>query len=398
MLETKRSFWKKDFVLALTGYFFLFLSVTLFLIFPLHLKIFGPSESRLGLIMGIHSLTAIFIRPFFGRRIDTGNRKKISLLGIGIVLAAVPFFHFVRDAGALPLVLRALTGLGWGIGMTAMITMCSDLAPVDRLAHSVGIVGVAGLVASALGPLLAEEIVRRFGFGGLFNASIISLMVAFLFVLVTKDPGLQRNEKSAPAANPLKSVALSPFILVAAVTVLHGATRGAIVNFIALFCRSMAIERVGPFFVALSAAAILTRLGIGDISDRVGRKKVIFPAALIIALNLVLISQIRGFGLLVVSGFIAGLGQGLIYPALNTYIIDFLGFDNKGLAMGLYFSLFDAGVGLGSPFFGWVSDLAGYRNMYLLAAALLFLFSLIFTFKAPSPPAVMGRKAWPNHS
>jgi len=389
-----KTFWNRSFILALSGYFFLFLSVSLFLIFPLYLKPFGASQSRLGLIMGIHSLMAILIRPFFGRRIDRGNRKRIALLGIGVLLAAVPFFHLVRDAGAMPLFLRALTGLGWGIGMTAMITVCSDLAPADKLAHTVGMVGVAGLVASALGPLAAEEIVGRFGFGGVFNAAVVCLAASFLLVLSLKSPALQPRGKADPAANPLKSVAFSSLFLLAFITILHGATRGAIVNFIALFCRSISIGRTGPFFVALSAAAILTRFGIGDISDRVGRKKVIFPAAAIIALNLVLISQVRSFSLLVVTGFIAGFGQGLIYPALSTYVIDLLGVDSKGFAMGLYFSLFDVGMGLGSPFFGWLSDLAGYRNMYLMAAALLFVINILFSLKAPSPRATQARNAW----
>ena len=270
MNEKTETFWNQRFILALSGYFFLFLSVALFLIFPLYLKPFGASQSRLGLIMGIHSLTAIVIRPFLGRRIDRGNRKRIALLGIGVSLAAVPFFHFVRDAGVLPLVLRALTGFGWGIGMTAMITLCSDLAPADKLAHTVGMVGVAGLVASALGPLAAEEMVGRFGFGGLFNAAIGCLVLSFLLVLSLRGHSLQTRGSPPSAANPLRSVALVPMILVSFITVLHGATRGAIINFIALFCRSISIERAGPFFVALSAAAILTRFWMGDISDRIG--------------------------------------------------------------------------------------------------------------------------------
>jgi hypothetical protein len=46
-------------------------------------------------------------------------------------------------------------------------------------------------------------------------------------------------------------------------------------------------------------------------------------------------------------------------------------------------SLFDAGMGLGSPFFGWISDMAGYGTMYVVAGALLLLYSVIFSLKAP---------------
>ena len=131
--------WNRHFFVALIGFFFLFMSITLFFIFPLFFEQLGASKTRIGLIMGIHSLTAIFIRPVFGRIIDIKGRKKISLFGIGFLIAILPFFHLISDAGLLPLTLRALGGIGWGISMTAAMTICSDLAPVSRLAQSMGL-------------------------------------------------------------------------------------------------------------------------------------------------------------------------------------------------------------------------------------------------------------------
>ena len=177
----------RPFIVALIGYFFLFMSVTLFFIFPLFLEQFNPSKSQIGLIMGMHSFMAIFFRPFFGRLIDLKGRKKISLLGIGLLIAVIPCFHLIRNAGLLPVVLRGLTGIGWGISLTATMTICSDLAPVEKLAHSMGIIGVAGLSSHALGPLLAEEIVMHFGYGGLFHASLAFLLGSFLCIALTHE-------------------------------------------------------------------------------------------------------------------------------------------------------------------------------------------------------------------
>jgi len=392
-LRPPETFWNRNFFLALFGYFFLFMSVALFYLFPLFLEQFHPSKSRVGLIMGINSLMAIVIRPFFGRTIDIQGGKKISLAGIFFFMAVVPLFHLVRDAGILPLVLRALTGAAWGIGMTATLAICSDLAPVEKLAHSIGVVGVAGIIASALGPLVGEEIIRRFGFKGLFNASLAFLGLAFLAMLLTK-PILKPDDIDKPRLpSPLKKLSFWPILIIASMPIFHGAVRGAIVNFIVLFGKSIRLERVGPFFFVFSLAAIVTRLGIGDLSDRYGRKQVIFPAACLISLNLFWISRVQSFGMFLVNGFVAGLGQGLIFPALSTYIIDILGRENKGFALSLYLSLFDVGMGLGSPFFGWISDIAGYRKMYVVSGALLLLSTMIFTWKAPRPscPALNRR-------
>ena len=376
----------RNFVVALIGFFFLFMSITLFFIFPLFFEQFHASKSQIGLIMGIHSLTAIFIRPVFGRIIDVKGRKNISLLGIGFLMAVLPFFHLIGDAGLLPLTLRALGGIGWGISMTAAMTICSDLAPVSRLAQSMGIIGVAGLLSVALGPLLAEEIVRQFGFGGLYNTSLLFLIISFVCLALTKEVIKPNYNRHLRKPDSLKQVALFPIILIFLLPVFHGATRGAVVFFIALFGKSISLDRIGPFFVAFSVSAILTRVFLGALSDRYGRKKILFPSVLIISLNLIFLSQVQSLGLFVLAGFIGGFGQGLIFPALSTYVIDILGKENKGFAISLYLTFFDIGMGFGPPLFGWISDLHGYRSMYLVAGSIFFLAGVLFTWKAPPPP------------
>ena len=370
--------------LVLLSFFLGFLSVALFFLFPLFLENFQPSKSRVGLIMGIHSVMAIMVRPFIGRTLDTRGGRKVAMTGILLMVAVVPLFHLVEDAGFLVLLLRALSGVGWGIAMTATMAMCSDLAPSDRMAQSLGIIGVAGIIAGAIGPTLTEEIARTYGFGAVFNLSMILLVAALLCMTAAKESQRPKSLVLSTRIPGLGEYSLGILIVIAIMTILHGAIRGAIINFIALFGTSVGFGRVGPFFLAFSVAAIFTRLGFGDISDRYGRKRVIFPAACLIGLNLFWIAQVESYWVFVVSGFVAGLGQGLIFPALSTYIIDFLGAENKGLALGLYLSFFDVGMGLGSPFFGWISDMGGYRRMYAVGGSMLLLWTIVFALKAPA--------------
>jgi len=268
--------------------------------------------------------------------------------------------------------------------MTATIGVCSDFAPSASLARSMGIIGVAGLVANALGPLLAEELIRRTGFEGMFNAALAFLVAALICLFLTRrSPACPRGEPSAQARAPLRNVPAISLLVIAAMPVFHGAVRGTMIYFVALFGASVGIARVGPFFLVFSLAAILTRFTIADLSDRYGRKRIVILAAVIIGLNLFVLSRMNSFGTLILTGFVGGLGQGLIFPALSTYIIDFLGRANKGLAISLYLSLFDVGMGIGAPFFGWVSDRVGYRGMYVGAGLLLLASTLVFMAKAP---------------
>jgi MFS family permease len=381
------SYWNRDFICALAAYFFLFMSVTVFYLLPPFLDQFHPSKSRVGIIMGIHSVVAIVVRPFFGRVVDERGARKMALWGILGMILVTPAFHLVRDAGALVLILRAALGAAWGVGLTATIAACADLAPPGRMAHSIGIIGVGGIVAGAAGPMLAEELVRRSGPGSIFNSSLLFLCAGFLCILATREVPREDNGTGNRFAVPLHGLALPVLVIIGAMPAVHGAIRGSIVNFVALFGAAAGFGRVGPFFLAFSIAAILTRFGIGDISDRFGRKQIIVPSGILIGLNLFWIAGTTNYWIFLLNGFIAGLGQGLIFPALSTYIIDFLGRENKGLALSLYLSLFDLGMGLGSPLFGWISDLGGYRSMYAAAGAALLATTIAFRMKAPQAEA-----------
>ncbi len=375
---------KKDFGLGLLALFFAFLSHTLFYLFPLFLEQFHPSKSRVGLIMGVYSLTAIVVRPFFGRIIDEWGARRITFYSLIAMLVVVPWFHLVESAGFLAILLRALMGVGWGTCMVAIMAMCSDLAPKNRLAHSLGLIGVSAIVASAVGPMLAEEIIQYFGFGGIFNMSLVFVVVAMACVLAVKEKPRTSHPDRTSKLRLLRQYPLAVIGIILIMPLVHGAVRGSVLNFIALFGKDVGFGRVAPFFITFSAAAVLARVGIGDLADRYGRKVVFFPSALVISLNLFWISGMESYTSFLISGFIAGLGQGLIFPALSAYLIDFFGHENKSFSLALYTSLFDAGLGLGSPLFGWISDLSGYRTMYLVAGMLLLVFAALFTVKAPA--------------
>ena len=379
----KKSLYSRDFILASCAYFFVFLSIAVFYLFPLFLDQFQPSKSRVGLIMGIHSVTAILVRPFFGRVLDKRGGRKVALAGMLIIMLSTPGFFLVESAGWLALVLRAINGIGWGVGTTALMAICSELSPPEKMAHSLGIIGAAGIIAGAAGPMLAEEVFRRYDFHAVFVLAILAALASLACVFAIREEPRGAVSRYAASFANIRRHSFLVLAIIAVMPVAHGAARGAVLNFIALFGTSIGFDRIAPFFLVFSIAAILTRLGAGDISDRYGRKKIIFPSAVMIGLNLFWIAGLHSYVWFLATGFIAGLGQGLIFPALSTYVIDFFGRENKGLALGLYLSLFDLGMGLGSPLWGWVSDVAGYRPMYVIAGSLIIVLTIIFTLKAP---------------
>jgi MFS family permease len=298
----------------------------------------------------------------------------------------IPGFYLVESAGILAICLRIVSGIGWGIATTAILGICSEMSPPDRMAQSLGIIGAAGIVPGAIGPALAEEILRRYNFNAVFTAALITLFAALVCTIAIKEEHSAGMREKREGNRSYLAHPVLILLIVSAMPIAHGAARGTVLNFIALFGASAGFSRIGPFFMAFSIAAILTRLGLGDLSDRYGRKRIVLPTAILVGLDLFWIAGVHSYWGFIACGFVAGLGQGFMFPALSTYVIDFMGRENKGLALGLYLSLYDIGMGLGSPAFGWISDMTSYRYMYVTAGCLIVLLSLIFTIKAPPDP------------
>ena len=94
-----RSLFSREFTFASVAYFFVFLSASIFYLFPLFLDQFHPSKSLVGLIMGVHSVTAIMVRPLFGRLLDKRGGRRVAIGGLLVMIAGMPGFYLIQRLG-----------------------------------------------------------------------------------------------------------------------------------------------------------------------------------------------------------------------------------------------------------------------------------------------------------
>lgn len=83
-----------------------------------------------------------------------------------------------------------------------------------------------------------------------------------------------------------------------------------------------------------------------------------------------LFTQVTSFTQLLLLAFPAGFAMGSVAPFINTFLLEGMPGNKKGLASGLYFSTIDIGYGLGPVMWGVVAMSFGYSRMYLIAATL----------------------------
>jgi MFS family permease len=377
--------WNRPYVLCLAANFLIFYVVTSFVLYPLLIKDSGGTDTQVGLIMGVFSVVAVLLRPVTGMAAERLSYRAVALFGLATMAALVPFFSLVEPVGWPVVMLRALFGVGWSCILAPLMALATRLTPANHLSEALGIFGISGLLAHALSPMISELVVARSGFQTLF---ILDCLLAVMAMgLVAAVPSGRNMPDAPPGSTPprasgrLLMAAIAGVVLVA---IAHGAVRGTNLNFIGPYCRFIGIERFFPFFIAFSFSAIATRFRLAALPDRYGQRRVAIPALLLVAANSLIISQIHATWLLIVAGLIGGLGQGLIFPALSSLMVDLIGHHRRAFALSVYATCFEIGFGFGLPVFGLVADYLGYRWMY--AASGFYMFATIFLFIRLVPP------------
>jgi MFS family permease len=271
---------------------------------------------------------------------------------------------------------RIIHGIGEAFCFTASFTYIADIVPDDRLNEGIGMFGTTGLMGMAIGPTIAEIIIRDYGFTACFLTGSALGLAALLLQMPLKESFLPSDRTTTTSF--MKVLRKGKIMTVAGVALVFGIGLAAYGGFVSPFAQELNLPMISLYFIAYSAAAIVTRLFGGRLADRVGEHRVVPYALIITGCGLLLLNWLGSSLLLVVSGLITGLGHGLLYPTLNALAIRHEPIHVRGKINGVYSGSIDAGILLGSVMLGFIGEAAGYRPIFLTAGLALFTGFLIF--------------------
>ncbi len=376
----------KNFVLTNLSTFALFTSFYFLLItLPLYIQKLGGSESQIGYIIGVFTISAVLLRPFIGREIDKRGRKKLLLAGMVIFLVSMVLYDYTKDVTSL-LLLRILQGMGWGAATTAASTLIADIAPPSRRGEAMGIFGMSSNVAMAIGPVLSIMLLKAYDYPLLFAVCAAIALVSLLLVLPISEEVVIR-----PKTPLFSKEALFPSGLMFTISL----TYGSIVSFLPLYQEKQGMANPGIFFSVFAVTLILVRALAGKISDIKGREFVIVPGMIIITLGLWLVATAGSLAAFLAAALLYGLGFGLFHPAMMALLVDRVSPQGRGAAMGTFTAAFDLGIGIGSIMMGMVlqyagassmlkeifGEFAGFTTIYLLGGFIVLSAGVLFALK-----------------
>ncbi|MCW3069918.1 MAG: transporter [Solirubrobacterales bacterium] len=327
----------------------------------------GPLHSgnlAVGIVVGAFAITSVVCRPLAGRQADRRGRRIV--LVCGALAMALGGALYLLSGGVPSLILaRLAVGAGEGAVYTAGATWAVDLAPEEQSGFALGLFGLAVWGGLSLGPVAGELLRSSAGFDAVWTLTAVLPLVGAAIAMRLPEPA--RTADAAPSG-PLAffpRAAHRPGVALALANIGYAALAG----FVVLLLRARGIGGGATVFTAFAVAVFGSRLVLSRVPDRAGARLTATAAGLLEAAGLTIIALARSLPVALAGAVVVGVGFSMLFPSLALMVVDQVGEDRRGSALGAFSAFFDIGVGLGGPLAGATAALAGYPAVFFLAAA-----------------------------
>ncbi len=366
----------RPFALGFVANFMHTLAFFFFLHLPGFLRQHTEDDFVIGLAMAAMAASAIASRPLVGRIIDARGRRTVALVGSALNVAFSAAYLLVDDVGPWLFIVRMGHGVAEGMLFSVLFTIAADVVPAERRAEGMALFGVSGMIPLSLAGLIGDRILEVAGFQELFFAAVGSALLGALAALTLPDSrpeapgGPRRSFLAAASAPPLRPIWLVGFSFAFALA--------SYFTFLKTYVDDTGIGTVGGFFTAYTTAAVVLRLALGWLPDRIGAKRVLVPSVWCAAAGLFVLAFGASDTASIVAGILCGIGHGYAFPIASAMVVMRTPAHERGRALAAFTALFDLGLFVGAPALGFVLERTSYPTMFSLAASVAVVGSLVY--------------------
>ena len=345
----------------------------------------GAGAVLVGTISGLYFGVAFAARPISGPAITILDKKKLMIATYTLGFLTNIIYAL---AGSVPvfIVARCIHGLQFAFVGSLNLVIASDSLPREKLGSGIGIFGIGGALATAIGPSIGIAVRdwgealwgERAGYTAVFLAGALFMLLGVLpcaLLPLKKQSKEERASLGKWYQNILAVETIPPSILLGLISV----SNILYSTYMVPYAEELGIENIGLFFTVYAVFLLGARPFFGRLSDRVGMDKVMYPALATFALSFIAVGFGRSMAWMLVGAVLDALGYGALNPAIQTLCIRTVEAERRGVASNTQYFGMDLGYFLGPMLGGVLYRSGSYSNMYLIGGiAPLVLAFLIF--------------------
>ncbi|HAR6923855.1 TPA: MFS transporter [Staphylococcus aureus] len=361
---------------------------------PLRGHDLGATNTVIGIVMGAYMLTAMVFRPWAGQIIARVGPIKVLRIILIINAIALIIYGFTGLEGYF--VARVMQGV-----CTAFFSMSLQLGIIDALpeehrSEGVSLYSLFSTIPNLIGPLVAV---------GIWNANNISLFaIVIIFIALTTTFFGYRVTFAEQEPDTSDKIEKMPFNAVTVfaqffknkellnsgiIMIVASIVFGAVSTFVPLYTVSLGFANAGIFLTIQAIAVVVARFYLRKYipSDGMWHPKYMVSvlSLLVIASFVVAFGPQVGAIIFYGSAILIGMTQAMVYPTLTSYLSFVLPKVGRNMLLGLFIACADLGISLSGALMGPISDLVGFKWMYLICGMLVIVIMIMSLLKKPTP-------------
>ena len=357
----------------------------------------GASAKAVGIIEGAAESISSLLKLFAGYISDRlGKRKWLVVGGYALASFVRPFLGFATNWHQV-LAIRLGDRVGKGVRTSPRDAMIADTVAVEQRGLAFGFHRAMDHAGAVIGPLIGYLLVvlfvvnataptrREFMFIFLL-ASVPAVLAVLVAIFFMRESPVQRAKAAEVPKLTLRGfdANFKRFLVILALFTLSNSSD----SFLILRARDsgVSIALIPLLWAAHHGSKVLSSLWGGDLSDRLGRKRLIVSGwvlyAAVYAGFAFVNNEVSVWVLFLIYGIYFGLAEG----AEKALVADLVRADQRGTAYGLYNLALGIAVFPASLLMGMIWDWKGARTAFLISAGLgATAAALLLLFVRPHP-------------
>ena len=326
-------------------------------VLPAFLASLGAGPAQLGLIEGVAESVASFAKLFSGYLTDHIQRRKpVVVAGYFVANAVKPLLAIVTGWPQI-LLIRFTDRLAKGVRGAPRDVMVAESVPKGRLGAAYGLIQSMDSAGAIAGPLTALVLLARFGIRSVFWAAAVPgalcVLVALLGIRETKRPHAKDSAARSSATNKIalsapahskdrsadKSIELpaSFYFVIVAVTLFSLGNSSDM--FLVLRAQNVGIPvALAPLLgLVFNITYTLASWPAGWFSDHVSRRLVGSAGYVIFAAVYFVFGRAPSTLAIWIAMAVYGFYYALTQPVLKALVVETVGENVRGRALGIYF-------------------------------------------------------------
>ncbi|HET6854374.1 MAG TPA: MFS transporter [Pyrinomonadaceae bacterium] len=339
----------------------------------------GASARVIGVIEGLAESMASLLKLFAGYLSDRlGKRKLLVVGGYSLASLARPLLAFTHTWTQV-LAIRVTDRVGKGVRTAPRDAMIADAVDVGQRGIAFGFHRAMDHAGAVIGPLVGYLLVvllvanRGFPTSAEFSRIFLVASIPALLAVLVAIFFMRESPVHAPRGADLPKLSLrgfdsnfKRFLLVLALFTLSNSSDSFLI--LRAVDAGVSVALVPLLWAAHHATKVLSSLFGGDLSDRLGRKRLIVSGWILYAAVYAGFAFATNTASLWILFLIYGIYFGLAEGAEKALVADLVRPEQRGTAYGLYNLAFGITVFPASLLMGMIWDWKGPATAFLISA------------------------------